>query len=167
MTGIAVLQWPYALLGAAVGLLVGMTGVGGGSLMTPALILLFGVHPTLAVGTDLLFAAVTKSVGTCLNGFSHAVDWAMVATLAAGSLPASAASLYLLSKVDLQSNAMNDGIRLALVVALLIGAAFLLARPWLERIVRAHGRGPEPRPYALTMLTGLVVGVAEIGRAHV
>lgn len=61
----------YALSGFCVGALVGMTGVGGGSLMTPLLILLFGIHPVAAVGTDLLYAAVTKSVGTLVHGFTH------------------------------------------------------------------------------------------------
>src|SRR5271165_1071142 len=84
------IELSYAVLGLGVGLLVGMTGVGGGSLMTPLLILLFGVHPVTAVGTDLLFAAATKSAGTLVNGFNRTVEWRLVALLAAGSLPASA-----------------------------------------------------------------------------
>ena len=65
----------YTISGFGVGLLVGLTGVGGGSLMTPLLILLFGIHPTTAVGTDLLYAAVTKSAGSVVHGFNRTVDW--------------------------------------------------------------------------------------------
>ena len=68
----------YVVSGFGVGLLVGMTGVGGGSLMTPLLILLFGIHPATAVGTDLLYASATKSVGTLVHGLNHTVDWRIV-----------------------------------------------------------------------------------------
>lgn len=73
----------YVMSGFGVGVLVGMTGVGGGSLMTPLLILLFGIHPTTAVGTDLLFAASTKIVGTAVHASARTIDWALVALLAA------------------------------------------------------------------------------------
>ena len=78
----------YALSGLVVGFLVGLTGVGGGSLMTPILVLLFGVHPATAVGTDLLYAGATKAVGTAVHGRNGAVDWRIVGLLAAGSVPA-------------------------------------------------------------------------------
>ena len=80
----------YALSGLCVGFIVGLTGVGGGSLMTPLLILLFGVHPATAVGTDLLYAATTKSAGTLVHGFNRSVDWRIVGRLALGSVPAAA-----------------------------------------------------------------------------
>ena len=70
----------YSLSGFAVGALVGMTGVGGGSLMTPLLILLFGVHPATAVGTDLLYAAVTKTGGSLVHGFARSIDWRITTT---------------------------------------------------------------------------------------
>jgi uncharacterized membrane protein YfcA len=73
----------FSLAGFIVGLLVGMTGIGGGSLMTPLLIPLFGVQPATAVGTDLIYAAATKSGGTIVHGFSHSVDWRIVRRLAA------------------------------------------------------------------------------------
>ena len=159
MSWLGVLEWPYALLGAVVGLLVGMTGVGGGSLMTPLLILLFGIIPTAAVGTDLIFAAATKSVGTFVNGFNHAVNWSVVGLLAAGSLPASAITLFILSKTDLHSPAVNDALRDILVVALLLSAASLLARRQIERLLQNRSGAPLSRPRALTILTGAVVGV--------
>jgi uncharacterized membrane protein YfcA len=87
------------LSGFVVGLLVGLTGVGGGSLMTPLLILVFGTHATTAVGTDLLYAAATKSVGSLTHGLRGTVDWRITGLLAAGSIPGSVATiaaLYLL-----------------------------------------------------------------------
>jgi hypothetical protein len=77
----------YALAGFMVGGLVGVTGVGGGSLMTPILIVLFGVSPATAVGTDLLFAAATKTVGSFVHGFNGTIEWRVVRLLATGSLP--------------------------------------------------------------------------------
>ena len=78
----------FMLSGFFVGLLVGQTGVGGGSLMTPILVLLFGIHPATAVGTDLLYASATKTVGTLVHGLNHTVDWRIVRRLASGSVPA-------------------------------------------------------------------------------
>src|SRR5260370_2866733 len=74
--------------GFVVGMLVGLTGVGGGSLMTPILVLLFGVHATTAVGTDLLYAAITKTGGTLTHGLKGTVDWRVTRRLASGSIPA-------------------------------------------------------------------------------
>ena len=78
----------YVTSGFGVGLLVGMTGVGGGSLMTPLLILLFGIHPATAVGTDLLYAAATKTGGSLVHGWARSIHWPVVTRLASGSIPA-------------------------------------------------------------------------------
>ena len=78
----------FVLSGFLIGLLVGLTGVGGGSLMTPLLVLIFGVQPTIAVGTDLLYAAVTKSVGTVVHHRRGTIDWTLTRCLATGSVPA-------------------------------------------------------------------------------
>src|SRR5213076_3075326 len=83
----------YSLSGFVVGALVGMTGVGGGSLMTPLLVLLFGIHPATAVGTDLLYAAITKSGGTFVHAKKGHVDWRITRLLATGSLPAAVLTL--------------------------------------------------------------------------
>src|SRR6266581_8216335 len=91
----------YSLSGFAVGVLVGMTGVGGGSLMTPILVLLFGFHPATAVGTDLLYASVTKTVGTAVHGSRKTVDWHIVGGLALGSMPASIITLYVMSRIGI------------------------------------------------------------------
>src|ERR1700719_4195152 len=92
----------YVFSGFSVGLLVGMTGVGGGSLMTPLLILLFGIHPATAVGTDLLYAAATKTGGgSVAHGWARSIYWPAVIRLASGSIPASILTLFVLWQLDL------------------------------------------------------------------
>src|SRR5574343_2107959 len=83
----------YTIAGFSVGAIVGLTGVGGGSLMTPLLVLMFGINPSVAVGTDLLYAAVTKAGGTLAHGMKGTVDWTVTRRLASGSIPASALTL--------------------------------------------------------------------------
>src|SRR5580658_2071167 len=118
----------YSASGFVVGLLVGLTGVGGGSLMTPLLILLFGIHPATAVGTDLLYAATTKTVGTAVHGFNRNVDWRIVYRLALGSVPATIATVYLLSLYDLSTGPAEDFITFLLGIALLLTALTLIFR---------------------------------------
>src|SRR5689334_10228092 len=86
----------YTLCGLVVGVLVGFTGVGGGSLMTPLLVMVFGFNPATAVGTDLLYAALTKTCGTVVHGRNATVDWRIVGRLASGSIPAATAMILLL-----------------------------------------------------------------------
>ncbi len=93
----------YTASGFAVGMLVGFTGVGGGSLMTPLLVLLFGIHPATAVGTDLLYAGVTKISGSLVHGLNDAIDWRVARRLATGSVPAAAVSLLILSHLGVDS----------------------------------------------------------------
>jgi uncharacterized protein len=100
---IAIMDWLYPLSGFVVGALVGLTGMGGGSLMTPFLILLFGVHPLTAVGTDLLFAATTKTAGTAIHSKNGNVDWRVAGLLAAGSVPATVLTIWVLSPAPKQS----------------------------------------------------------------
>src|ERR1700744_3981389 len=102
MGALHMVQPLYSATGFAVGVLVGMTGVGGGSLMTPLLILLFGVHPATAVGTDLLYAAATKTAGSLVHGLAHSIEWTVVRRLAMGSVPATVLTLTLLSFIDQQ-----------------------------------------------------------------
>jgi uncharacterized protein len=150
----------YVLSGFCVGALVGMTGVGGGSLMTPLLILLFGIHPVTAVGTDLLYAAVTKTFGTLVHGYTHTVDWQVVRRLASGSVPMTTLTLLVLSHFDLSS---ADAVRLisrALGAALLVTALALVFRASLLAYFGA--RFPElalRRAATLTVVAGGVLGV--------
>src|SRR6185312_12694876 len=105
MHWLAPLNLMYSLTGFFVGLLVGQTGMGGGSLVTPILVLGFGVPPAAAVGTDLLYASITKAVGTAVHGANRTVQWPIVVRLAAGSVPATALTLVAISYFDLNSRA--------------------------------------------------------------
>lgn len=150
----------YAWTGFCVGALVGMTGVGGGSLMTPLLILLFGIHPVAAVGTDLLYAAVTKSVGTLVHGFTHTVDWRVVRRLATGSVPMAILTLVALSFFDLSSAPAARLTSRALGAALLVTALALALRTALLAYFSTHFPDLRlRRTDALTVVTGGVLGV--------
>src|SRR6266852_2618209 len=108
----------YVVSGFGVGLLVGVTGVGGGSLMTPLLILLFDIHPATAVGTDLLYASITKSGGAIVHGRNKTVDWRLTTRLAVGSVPAATIMLFLLNYLGLRGEAASRLISVALGVAI-------------------------------------------------
>ncbi|AHJ65089.1 sulfite exporter TauE/SafE family protein [Granulibacter bethesdensis] len=150
----------YALSGLGVGCLVGMTGVGGGSLMTPLLVLVLGVHPQTAIGTDLLFAAITKSVGTSVHGFSRNIDWAVVCRLASGSIPASALTLLWLHGHGGLEPEISRIMGRVLGGALLLTAGSLFFRPWLHRIAGARRKPLSPaRVSSLTVLFGICLGV--------
>jgi len=124
-----------ALAGFGVGLLVGLTGVGGGALMTPLLLLLFGVAPATAVGTDLWFAGITKIFGSVAHARRDSIDWAVARRLWLGSLPAAVLTLVALQQAGAHSQ--RDGaITLALGVVLLITAAAMLARNALHALGR-------------------------------
>jgi uncharacterized membrane protein YfcA len=150
----------YALSGFCVGLLVGMTGVGGGSLMTPLLILLFGVHPSTAVGTDLLFAASTKAVGTVVHAAERTVDWRLVGLLATGSVPATIATLIVLSRINLDAARAQHAVSLTLGCVLLFTAVVLLGGRRIRERYADRLNGLDRRTTnLLTILLGLVMAV--------
>jgi len=150
----------YSVCGFVGGLLVGMTGVGGGSLMTPLLILLFGVHPATAVGTDLLFAAATKTGGSLVHGLARTIDWTVVRRLASGSVPSTALTLLVLSRFDVNGAAMRDLITTVLSVALFVTAGLLIYRSKLVTFYAARvGELSARRTNRLTLLSGVVLGV--------
>lgn len=127
------MEMPFDFLhicqGAGVGVIVGLTGVGGGSLMTPALILLFGIHPVTAVGTDLLYAATTKSAGSIVHAPKKNVAWRVVALLALGSVPVAVATLVVLSHLGSQSDLMARAITTVLGAGAIGVTALLLLYP--------------------------------------
>jgi uncharacterized membrane protein YfcA len=145
-----------SISGFAVGVVVGLTGVGGGSLMTPLLVLLFGIHPATAVGTDLLHAAVTKAAGTYVHGRYGRVDWRITGLLAAGSIPAA-----ILTIAGLQHFPGGLGgsrlITLVLGCALVLTACALALRPYVRRLSRQQEVAPPRRPL-LTAAAGAVLG---------
>jgi hypothetical protein len=150
----------YALSGLAVGLLVGFTGVGGGSLMTPLLVLLFHIHPATAVGTDLLYAGATKSVGTVVHGASGTVDWGIVGRLAAGSVPAAALTLLAMSHFHAKTEGVHGTITTVLGVALILTAvAILFRRLILKFFAEKVGDIAPGRRTLFTVILGALLGV--------
>ncbi len=150
----------YALSGFVIGALVGQTGVGGGSLMTPLLVLLFGVHPATAVGTDLLYASITKSVGTLVHGMNKTVDWRITGRLASGSIPATVLTLLAIAHFRLVETLPAGLISLILGCALVLTSIALILRRTIIRFAGdrlSHRR--ERTTIVLTVLTGVVLGV--------
>jgi uncharacterized membrane protein YfcA len=149
----------FVLSGFCVGVLVGLTGVGGGSLMTPILILLFGVHPSTAIGTDLLFAASTKTAGVIVHNRSETVDWRLVGLLALGSVPASIITLTALAILGGHEAAVGRTLTLALGVVLLMTSAFLFLAGRLRRRYADRVGKLDPRIIRLlTVLLGAAMG---------
>ncbi len=150
----------FVLSGFFVGFLVGMTGVGGGSLMTPLLILLFHVHPVTAVGTDLIYASVTKTGGSLVHGFNKTIDWRIVRRLATGSLPASVLTLLALWLLKIDPASYSALVTKVLGAALILTAGALIFR---KRLLATYSQrvglvsGEQTRTY--TILTGVVLGV--------
>ena len=150
----------YVASGFSVGLLVGMTGVGGGSLMTPLLILLFGVHPATAVGTDLLYASATKAGGVVVHGLARSIYWPAVFRLACGSIPASILTLFVLWRLNLDAAAARDLVNSVLCFALLLTALSLIFRKAvLERLRWRMERYDDATISRATVLTGAGLGV--------
>jgi uncharacterized membrane protein YfcA len=149
----------FMLSGFFVGLLVGQTGVGGGSLMTPILVLLFGIHPATAVGTDLLYACATKSVGTLVHGLNHTVDWRIVRRLASGSVPATVLTLLGISHFSAGGPGSGHVISLVLGVMLLLTAVSLIFRQHFLRLMGPVLDQVTPGQAAwLTVITGVILG---------
>jgi uncharacterized membrane protein YfcA len=152
----------YTVAGFAVGAIVGLTGVGGGSLMTPLLVLVFGIHPSVAVGTDLLYAAITKAGGTVAHSLKGTVDWTVTRRLASGSIPAAIATLFLIGNFAPGGiDGATGVIKVALGVALLLTAVAIICRKHIQNYALRRGGGSpnESRTAALTVLTGAVLGV--------
>lgn len=163
------MDWLYPLSGFVVGGIVGLTGVGGGSLMTPLLVLLFGIHPATAVGTDLLYAAITKSGGTIVHARKGHVDWRITGLLAAGSIPASILTIWALSYLPKQSPAVSHIISISLGIALLLTACAIIFRQKLQRYAlshaedSAHTRLQAPITVAIGITLGILVTISSVG----
>ena len=156
----AAIDAPHAIAGLLVGILVGLTGVGGGSLMTPLLVLMFGISPQTAVGTDLLYAAVTKTVGMGIHHQRHTVDWKIMRRLATGSIPASVLSLIALNTfVHINKNS-SAVILDVLGTLLVITAVGILFQRKLLAYGATHHPVEEPRVLWGTIALGAFLGVA-------
>lgn len=151
----------HALAGLLVGALVGLTGVGGGSLMTPLLVLLFGVSAQTAVGTDLLFAAITKIAGSAVHGSRETVEWKIVRRLAMGSIPASLVTLGVLASFGKVGKSTEHVILLSLAVLLGLTSLAVIGRKWLFR--HAHDFDAVRSPGSIlwgTVILGALIGAA-------
>jgi uncharacterized membrane protein YfcA len=161
------------IAGFLVGTLVGFTGVGGGALMTPLLVFFFGVAPQTAIGTDLLFAAITKGFGTWVHGARGSIDWLVLRRLAMGSLPAALLTLVLLHYFP-QEKSVQALLLPALGVALALTSVAMLFHPKLHRLgqkLRTSSptsfKGAQP---GLTVIAGAVLGflvtLTSVGAGH-
>jgi len=154
----------FIFAGFAVGLIVGLTGVGGGSLMTPLLIFGFGIKPHLAIGTDLLFAAFTKMGGTVSLARQRIVPWRLVGALSMGSIPAALVTLYVLHNLGPANPAVQQAMTLTLGVALLLTALATLYKAIqgkkIPRLIDGAqlDEATRPRHWSLPVLFGCVIG---------
>ncbi len=158
------MDFSYSIAGFIVGFIVGMTGVGGGSLMTPILVLGFGVKPAIAVGTDLLYAAITKSGGILVHNKKGSIEWHIVGLLAAGSLPASVMAIYILKYLEKAGINYDELITSSLSIALILTSFALIFKNRLHELgqnerfdaIRAlHKQWQTP----MTVIAGVILGV--------
>ena len=157
-------SFAYIFAGFIVGLVVGLTGVGGGSLMTPLLIFGFGIKPHLAIGTDLLFAAFTKLGGTVSLARHRLIDWRVVGQMALGSVPACLVTLYILKQLGPANPATQGIMTTTLGVALLLTAVATLLKAVRGKTVPTHiaaehlSQATTARHWALPVLFGAIIG---------
>jgi uncharacterized protein len=155
------MDWLYPVSGFVVGAIVGLTGMGGGSLMTPLLILLFGVHPLTAVGTDLVYAAATKTAGTLIHANKGHVEWRVAGVLATGSVPAAVLTIWLLAQLPKQSATTAAIISISIGVALIVAAMAIFFRRRIRNYALARADDPARVQYAgpITVAFGALLGV--------
>ena len=165
------MDFALVAFGLGVGILVGMTGIGGGSLMTPMLILVFGVTPTTAIGSDLAYAAVTKTVGGYKHWTQKTVDFRISTWMAVGSVPAAIAGVYVLTLLkDWLGHDFEDTVIILLAAALLLTGTATLIRALLKRMQERERDTIEPMErrhkiaaVALGLSVGFVLGVTSAG----
>jgi uncharacterized membrane protein YfcA len=149
----------HALAGLLVGFLVGLTGVGGGSLMTPLLVLAFNVKVQTAVGTDLLFAAITKIVGVGIHHGHNTVDWRIVRRLASGSMPSAILTLTALNTFVHLGARTSEAILVALGVLLVLTSIGLLFQRRLLAYGATHTIVHSDKTFLPTVALGALLGV--------
>ncbi len=160
MSSVQHIDMLHAVAGLLVGLLVGLTGVGGGSLMTPLLVLLFGVNPQTAVGTDLLFAAVTKITGSAVHGWRDTVEWKIVRRLAYGSVPAAIVTLAVLAHLGRVGSATEHIILFALAGLLALTSLTVMLRGRLLKLAAGLDPLDPAKVVVVTIALGAAIGVA-------
>jgi len=144
--------------GFVVGLLVGLTGVGGGSLMTPLLVILFKVNPAVAIGTDLIYASITKSAGVISHNKLGHISWDIVGKLMLGSIPASFITTLFLKKINLKSPEVIGAIELGLGIALVMTAVAVLYQPVIVEKSKSNKLRTLRHTNILTIALGIILG---------
>ena len=167
----------FALIGLIIGFLIGLTGMGGGSLMTPVMILVMGVKPVIAIGTDLAYGAITKIVGGTSHWRNGTVHRRTALLLSAGSVPATLLGVGLISRIKHQDPELVDGFLLhTLAWVLILVAILMVAKPFITRMAqrgaeredwrdRAYGYG-DSHPWVLPIvgaIVGFLVGLTSVG----
>ena len=165
------IDWQYIFAGFVIGVIIGMTGVGGGSLMTPLLILWFQVSPAVAVGTDLLYAALTKCSGILAHQRRGNVCWRTVGIMAAGSIPGALLTIVLLRHVVTQGEIYDRILTIALGIALIATALILIYKNRVDSFVlrtdyplsQLHRNRQDGLTIAAGMLLGILVTLSSVG----
>lgn len=166
------MDFAYTIAGFVVGFIVGMTGVGGGSLMTPILVLGFGIKPAVAVGTDLLYAAITKGGGILVHNKNKTIEWRITGLLALGSIPASLVSIYLLQILEQAGINYDRLITSSLSVALILTSLVILFKDRLQSVGRSerldfiralHRQLQTPMTVLAGVLLGVLVTLSSVG----
>ncbi|HZY99065.1 MAG TPA: sulfite exporter TauE/SafE family protein [Candidatus Baltobacteraceae bacterium] len=169
------MNWELVLIGLVVGFIVGLTGVGGASIMTPLLVLALKVNPLVAVGSDLLYSVPTKLYGAYLHNRQGTVNWKITGALLIGGVPAAVLGVALLYwlRGHFDVKLINEWTRHGIGVALFIAAAVMLIRPFLKTVpvISADGfawQGPQ-RAYVIATgaVVGLIVTITSIGSGSV
>lgn len=153
----------YSLAGLVVGFVVGLTGIGGGALMTPILVLGFGVNMATAVGTDLVYAAITKANGAWVYARNQKVRWPVVRALLLGSVPGALVSVWLLSRLPIEES-IEKILNITLSVALILSALALFFRPRIQAVGSGHSfpllrRTMRPYRDRITVAVGFGLGI--------
>jgi len=149
----------YIFSGFAVGLLVGLTGVGGGSLMTPLLVLVFKFPSAIAIGTDLLYASITKSAGVISHSRLGNIEWRVVRNLMLGSIPASFLMTYYLKGIDLYAYENVKIINFSLGLALILTSIAVIFQPLISKKTAVQKTRTLKNTTILTILLGLSLGI--------
>lgn len=166
------MDFSFAIAGFFVGFIVGMTGIGGGSLMTPILVLGFGIKPAIAVGTDLLYAAITKSGGVFVHHKHGNIQWPIVILLSIGSVPASLCSILVIKHLDESGVNYDNLIMTTLSIALILTALLLFSRKYLNKISKKekfdairvlHRKYRKPVTIFSGVLIGILVTLSSVG----
>lgn len=156
------MEYTYVLTGGLVGLIIGLTGVGGGSLMTPILIIAFGINPIIAVGTDLLYAAITKCSGVFFHHKKQNVNWSIVKLLALGSIPSSLITHLIISYYDVSTESYNILITRILSVMLMLTAFVIWYKDRITQKMNVNMTTdiePTISRQALTIVSGVFLGI--------